>query len=99
MAEHGASAPLDPATSACVLYDPKNGNITHIHRCFVFPGGRNRSEEELASKTKELATMFGRDTSYLKILHLPDNVLHPEKAYRIDLDKLTPLEIPMKIRS
>lgn len=99
MAQPEASAPRDPATSACVLYDPKNGNIAHIHRCIVFPGGSNRSEEELATKAKELAGMFGRDISSLRILHLPDKLLHPHKAYRIDLAKLSPVEIPMKPRS
>jgi hypothetical protein len=99
MAQQAESARRDSATSVCVLFDPKNGNIAHIHRCVVFPGGKTRSEEELAAKTKELAAISGRDIAGLRTLHLSDRQLHPQKAYRIDLDKLEPIEIFMKLGS
>src|ERR1700677_1648351 len=89
----------EPAISVCVLFDPKNGSIAHIHRTFVFEGGRTRSESEMAARARELLSKFGRDGTHLQVLHVPAQKLLSSKAYKIDLATLAPKEIDISPRA
>lgn len=72
-------------SQACVLYDSRDGKIVHVYRNETFPGGRKKTDNEMAARATELAKRAGQDTTQLGILHVPPNGLEPGKVYKVDL--------------
>jgi hypothetical protein len=78
----------------CVLYDPKDGRIVHHHMVASFPGGQGANEEEVEQRTLARAASFGTDTSKLKALHVSGKDCDPSHRYKVDLKRLTLIELP-----
>jgi hypothetical protein len=61
----------DDASKVCVLYDPKDGRVVHVHGVTVIPGGKPVSEAEVEQRAIAHAKALGRVVHGLKSLHVP----------------------------
>jgi hypothetical protein len=61
----------DDASKVCLLYDPKDGRVVHVHGVTTMPGGKVVSHSELEERAKMHAKAFERSVEGLKPLHLP----------------------------
>lgn len=59
----------------CVLFDPADGVIHHVHRVVTMEGAQETSESELEARTLHLAKRKGLDTGRLQVLHVDPAVL------------------------
>jgi hypothetical protein len=74
----------DEATKVCVLYDPKDGRVVHVHAVTVLPGGKEVTEAELELRTKAHATTLGRSVEGLKHLRVPLSAVRQGGHLKVD---------------
>jgi len=73
------------ASSICVLYDPADGRILHMHRVTTLPGGRKMDTKEVEARTFELAKRCGVDVSRAHALHVDPRDVKPSVPHRVDV--------------
>jgi hypothetical protein len=69
----------------CVLFDPADGNIHHVHRVVTMEGALDTSEKQMATRTLQLAKDKGLDTNRLQLLHVDPAALATRGRYKVDL--------------
>jgi len=74
----------DDASRVCVLFDPQNGRVVHVHGVTTLDGGKKVSEAELEERTIARAKALGRSVSGLKALHLPVSALRESRIFKVD---------------
>lgn len=73
---------------ACVLYDPKTGDIRHVHRVAVLPGAESPTKQQVQERALALAKKLGRDgPARLRVLHVSPESIKPGSKLRVDLKK------------
>jgi len=60
----------DDSSKVCILYDPDNGRVVHVHGVTVLEGENAINENELEERARSRATAVGRSISGLRALHL-----------------------------
>jgi hypothetical protein len=75
------------SVKCCVLFNPKDGAILHMHRVVTMEGAADTPDEVVAERTRQLAKGFGLDVASLELLHVDANLLQPDVKYTVDLDK------------
>ncbi len=75
----------DFLSQTCVVYDSRDGKIVHVYRNETLPGGRKKTDDEMAARATELVKRAGWDTTQLGVLHVPPNNLEFGKVYKVDL--------------
>ena len=69
---HFCHKPVDDSASrVCVLFDPKNGHIVHIHGVTSLRGDRSCTNSQLEEITVSHAKSFGRWKVGMKTAHVP----------------------------
>lgn len=82
---HANGKPLsDDSSKVCVLYDPKDGRVIHVHGVTILPGGEKVSDAELLERTIAHAKALGRSVQELKSLHLPLSVIGQPGTLKVD---------------
>jgi hypothetical protein len=69
----------------CVLYNPSNGRIVHVHRTTILAGGKLKTDEEVELRAKENAAAAGHHVETLDILHLPAEAYDTSKFFVVDV--------------
>jgi hypothetical protein len=59
-------------TQVCVIYDPSDGKIIHIHSETFAPGMEQHSEDEMENRARHHAHKAKRTVTDAKALHLHD---------------------------
>jgi hypothetical protein len=59
-------------TQVCVIYDPSDGKIIHIHSETFAPAMEQHSEEEMENRARNHAQKAKRTVTDAKALHLRD---------------------------
>ena len=99
---HVNGKPLDDSSSrVCVLYDPKDGRVVHIHGVTTVHGGKTISDADLADRTIEHAKVFGHSVSGLKPLHVPLSALRQRGTFKVNAegtDLILSWEAPVRTR-
>ena len=68
----------------CVLFDPADGNIHHIHRVVTMRGAKETSEREMEARILHLAKERGLDTNRLQLLHVDPEAIAHGTGYAVD---------------
>jgi hypothetical protein len=68
----------------CVVFDPDDGQIQHVHRVVTMDGANDTSEQEMESRTLHLAREFGLNVKKLRIMHVDSHDLLPGRQYSVD---------------
>jgi hypothetical protein len=76
----------DDASKVCILYDPKDGRVVHVHGVTTMQGGKNVSHAELEQRAMTHAKAFGRSVEGLKSLHLPPSAIPQHGGLRVNAD-------------
>lgn len=71
----------------CVLFDPKTGEIRHLHRVVTLVGADETPEKEMADRALRLAKEAGIDCAALEVLHVDAGRFAPGQAYKVDTAK------------
>ncbi len=72
---------------ACLLYDPDNSAILHVHRVVTLKGAEEWPAAAIEERARKLATDFGLEAGRLKSPIVDGKKLKPEKDYRVDPKK------------
>jgi len=72
------------SVSCCLLFDPKDGNIQHVHRVVTMEGAPDTSKADLEAQTLKLAKDLGLDTGKLQVLHVEESALEGPGRYAVD---------------
>jgi hypothetical protein len=94
----------DRSSRVCVLFDPKDGRIVHIHGITVLGSEAKITDEDLEARAVARAKAFGRDVAGLKTLHLPISAIWKHGPVKVNeagnalvpFAKPLPLDIPSK---
>jgi hypothetical protein len=81
-----AEGPVPKAVSSslCVLYDPVDGRIIHIHQTVVLAGAKAPGKTAVERKARALLQSRGVDASKAKALHVDRPKLRPDTHYEVD---------------
>lgn len=74
----------DKSSQVCVLFDPKNGRVVHVHGVTALHGGKKSSEAELEKDATEHAKAFGHSVAGLKALHVPISAIRERGAFKVN---------------
>jgi hypothetical protein len=74
----------DEASSVCVLFDPKDGRIAHVHGITVLHSRGGITESELEARARKLAEDFGKSVTGLKALHVPMVVFSQNETFTVN---------------
>ncbi len=87
------------AQFACVVYEPKTGDIRHVHRVVVLPGAEPPIKEEMKERALALAKKLGGDTTLrLEVLHVPPEAFKRGSKHKVDVKNLTLIAEPLPRR-
>jgi hypothetical protein len=81
----------DDASRVCVLFDPSDGRIVHIHGVTSPGGARSVTDEELEQKAIENAQRLGHSTADLKALHVPPSAVRQRGPLRVEGTNIVPI--------
>lgn len=78
-----------------VIFDPKSGDIAHVHRVVTFKGGAAPSRERAEDEARTLAQKCGVSMQNLEILHSDRaEFFETGKQYRVDVSCRALVEVP-----
>jgi hypothetical protein len=75
------------SVKCCVLFDPKNGAILHMHRVVTMEGAAETPDKLVEERTRQLAEGLGLDVASLELLHVDAKVIQPGVKYTVDRGK------------
>jgi hypothetical protein len=87
------AAPRVQSEQCCVVFDPTDGKIRHIHEVVTLEGAEAVPDYEVEQRALSLAAQVGLDTSLdtslLKTIHIDPEELTPGERYAVDPDTMT----------
>jgi hypothetical protein len=70
---------------SCLLFDPKDGSVRHVHRIVTIDGAPPTSQADLEAQTLATAKKLGLPTDQLEVLHADEDALAEPGHYSVDL--------------
>lgn len=77
---------------ACILYDPSDGRIAHVHRIVAY-GNATPNNPDVEARCLKIAEKLGHETLKLKVLRIADADLRPTLPYKVDIHSLKLIEL------
>lgn len=74
----------DAASRVCVLFDPQDGRVVHVHGSTTLLAGRQISDAEMEKDATEHAKAFGHSVEGLKTLHVPFSVIKERGPFKVN---------------
>jgi hypothetical protein len=74
----------DRAAKVCVLFDPKDGRIVHVHGVTKLDGTNEIDEKELERRAIGHAKAFGHEVATLKALQVPISAMRQPGALKVN---------------
>ncbi len=87
MRKEEGRVPKVTSSNVCVLYDPIDGRIMHIHQTVVLAGAKAPAKGAVERKARALLQSRGIDASRAKALHVDKPKLRPDTHYEVDPGK------------
>ncbi len=85
---------LGRTVATAMVYDFETGQLLHLHRHITLDGGMIPDHEQVEKRALENAMIRqGRDLSRMRVLHLSEDSLRPEKIYKVDVRNLVLVEV------
>jgi hypothetical protein len=75
------------SVKCCILFDPADGAIRHVHRVVTMEGADEIAEHLIEKRTLQLAKELGVDVSGLDLLHVDACSIEPHFQYAVDPKK------------
>jgi hypothetical protein len=74
----------DDASKVCILFDPKDGRVVHVHGVTNLNSGKQLDLTDMEVRTRKQAEHFGKSTAGLRVLHVPINAIRARGAFRVN---------------
>jgi hypothetical protein len=74
----------DDASKVCVLFDPKDGRVVHVHGVTILNSGNGIGATEMEARARKHAERFGKSTAGLRALHVPITAIRGHGAFRVN---------------
>jgi hypothetical protein len=85
---------LGRTTDSVLVYDFESGQPLHLHRHITLEGGYVPDHEQVEKRALENAMIRqGRDASRMRVLHLSEDAMRPDKIYKVDVRSMVLVEI------
>jgi hypothetical protein len=81
------------SVKCCVLYDPSNGEIRHVHRIVTMDSAYETSTKDLEERTLKMASELGTNITSMKLLHIDEKMIESGKKYKVDVNNQRLVEI------
>lgn len=75
------------SVKCCVLFDPSDGSIHHVHSVVTMDGADETPEDTIEERTLQLAKELGVDVGQMHLIHVDPHSIEPNKQYAVDLSK------------
>jgi hypothetical protein len=75
------------SVKCCVLFDPADGAIHHVHHVVTIDGADEISDSALEKRTRGLAQELGIEVGRLELLHVDAANLKPGTRYGVETGK------------
>ena len=83
--QHLQGKPIsDDLSQVCVLFDPKDGRVLHVHGSTTLHSKAGLAKSELEARARNHAAHFGKSVAGLKALHIPIADLRRNGALRVN---------------
>ncbi|HXP74675.1 MAG TPA: hypothetical protein VN823_11065 [Stellaceae bacterium] len=70
--QHLQGKPIsDDLSQVCILFDPKDGRVVHVHGSTMLHLKSGLAKSELETRARKHAEHFGKSVAGLKALHVP----------------------------
>jgi hypothetical protein len=79
----------------CVVYDPANGKIVHVHKETTIVGGTERTDAEIEARARKFAAKPGRDVGRLAAAFVKDTRAR-NLHHKIDTATIEFVEVEMR---
>lgn len=88
----------DKASKICVLFDPKDGRVVHVHGTTILDSGEGVGATEMEARARRHAEHFGKSTTGLRALHVPITAIRGHEVFRVNEsgDLLAPVPRPKR---
>ena len=73
------------AVKCCVLFDPSDGAICHVHHDVTLEGAQETPDRLLEETTLKWAKQHGVDPAKVELLHVDAAAMKPGMKYVVDL--------------
>jgi hypothetical protein len=73
------------SVKSCILYDPANGEIQHVHRIVTMENAYEATTKDLEERTLELSSKHGINNSSMRLLHIDEKMIESGKKYKVDV--------------
>jgi hypothetical protein len=74
----------DKSSKVCVLFDPRDRRVVHVHGATTIRGGKQFTDAELEKDAIEHAQGFGHAVAGLKALHVPISAIRERGAFKVN---------------
>jgi len=74
----------DSASKVCILFDPKDGRVVHVHGVTILNSRGGIGATEMETRTRKHAEHFGKSTAGLRALHVPITAIREHGAFRVN---------------
>jgi len=74
----------DSASKVCVLFDPKDGRVVHVHGATTLQSKNEIGAAEMEARARKHAERFGKSTAGLKALHVAIAAVRTDGAFRVN---------------
>jgi hypothetical protein len=74
----------DDASKVCILFDPKDGRVVHVHTATELHSQNTLTESEMEERARRYARHFGKSVEGLRALHLPLAAVRQPRLLRVN---------------
>jgi hypothetical protein len=76
----------DDSSKVCVLYDPEDGRVVHVHGVTTIQGGKAVSDAEVEQRTIAHAKSLGRPVQGLRSLQVPISAIRQGGGLKVNAE-------------
>ena len=69
---------------ACIVFDPKDGRVIHVHAATTLAGAKKSTDAELEKDAKRHAETFGHSLTGARMLHLPMAAMQQQGPFKVN---------------
>jgi hypothetical protein len=74
----------DDLSKVCILFDPKDGRVVHVHGSTALHSKGTVPTSELEARARKHAEHFGKSVAGLKALHVPLSAIRENGGLRVN---------------
>ncbi len=74
----------DTLSRNCIVFDPKDGRVIHVHTVTTLVGAKQTTDAEFEMDAKRHAEAFGHSLAGARMLHLPMSAMQQQGSFKVN---------------